>query len=121
MTWSAPRERMNSSFSALSTPVTSAPCSLASWMAYMPEPPPAPLISTLCPGGPVPCPGWPRLGQSRGFLIGQAGRYRHQRSLRHADVLREPAHRTEDVGEHVLAWPKARHLAARRLHPPGDV
>ena len=41
---------MNSSFSALSTPVTSAPSSLASCTAYMPEPPPPPLISTFCPG-----------------------------------------------------------------------
>src|SRR5262249_5173179 len=46
----APRERMNSSFSALSTPVTPAPASLASWMAYIPEPPPAPLTSTCWPG-----------------------------------------------------------------------
>ena len=37
-------ERMKPSLPVLSTPVTSAPCSLASWMANEPAPPPAPLI-----------------------------------------------------------------------------
>jgi len=37
MMWSAPSECMNSSFSALSTPVTSAPYSFASWTAYIPR------------------------------------------------------------------------------------
>jgi hypothetical protein len=32
-----------------------------------------------------------------------------------------PAYMTEDVCEHVLAWPEARRVAARRLHPSGDV
>jgi hypothetical protein len=63
----------------------------------------------------------PRLGKGRGLLVGHAGGHRRQRSLRHADGLREPAHMTEDVCEHVLAWPEARRVAARRLHPSGDV
>src|SRR6185369_3921009 len=48
---------MKSSLPVLSTPVTYAPRRLASWIAKEPEPPPAPLIRTRCPGPAplVPC------------------------------------------------------------------
>ena len=63
----------------------------------------------------------PRLGQRRGLLVGHAGRHPRQGALRNGRVLREPAHRAEDVCEHLLAWPEQRRAAARRLNPPGDV
>jgi hypothetical protein len=127
MTWSAPGEPMNSNFSGVSTPVTSAPCSLASCTADMPEPSPAPLINTFCPGwtcplSKIPCsamaPAW---GRSCGFLVAHAGRHWRQGALWNAHVLGEPAHVTEDVGEHVVAWLEFRRSATCRLNPSGDV
>src|SRR5665647_2760314 len=49
MTRSAPIARSISSFGALSTAVTCAPRTLASWTANVPKLPPAPLTRTLCP------------------------------------------------------------------------
>jgi hypothetical protein len=50
MTRSAPKECTMPIFFVLQTPVTSAPNGLAICTANVPTPPPAPLISTLCPG-----------------------------------------------------------------------
>src|SRR4051812_39366746 len=54
MTRSAPRARACSTFRVLHTAVTSAPNTFASWIAYVPTPPDAPLISTFCPGWTLP-------------------------------------------------------------------
>ena len=50
MTSSAPTDRTRSSFDVLHTPVTSAPSAFAICTANVPTPPPAPTISTFCPG-----------------------------------------------------------------------
>src|SRR2546430_7736298 len=50
MTSSAPIEPTSSAFPPLHTPVTCAPKTLASWTAYVPTPPPAPITSTDWPG-----------------------------------------------------------------------
>jgi hypothetical protein len=55
---------------------------------------------------------WPRLRQGCGLLVGQADRNGRQRGLWNAHVLRELAHLTEDVGEHVIGWLEARRVAA---------
>src|SRR5215831_1895444 len=81
---------MNSSFSLLSTPVTSAPFSLASWMAYMPEPPPAPLISTFCPGRTCPL---SRMPCSAMAPPGAGPRLARRSGRRAAAPARSPAHR----------------------------
>ena len=62
-----------------------------------------------------------RLRQGRGLLVSQASRHRRQRGLRHADVLREPTHMTEDVAEHVIARPEHGRAPARRRDSPRDV
>jgi len=49
MTRSAPRERTNSTFFVLQTPVTLAPNDFAICTAKVPIPPAAPLIKTFCP------------------------------------------------------------------------
>src|SRR5690348_17719717 len=49
MIWSAPWERTRPALLALAVAVTVAPACLASWTAYPPTAPPAPLTRTLCP------------------------------------------------------------------------
>ncbi len=51
------------------------------------------------------------LGKGRGLFV--PSRLWRQSALRHAYVLREPAHVTEDVCEHVLTRPEQRRGAAR--------
>jgi hypothetical protein len=118
---------MNSSFSALSTPVTSAPWELGQLDSVHAGATAAAVDQYLLPGrdlsliaDALPRDG-PHLRQGRGLLVGQAGRYRRQLFLRDAYVFREPAHEVEDVGEHVIARPQLRGGRARRHNVPGDV
>src|SRR5919199_1295809 len=112
MTSSAPMERTSASLLVLATPVTWAPNALASWTAYDPTPPAAPITRTRWPG-------WtPQVaerlkggeagdGDDRRLLEGEAGRLRLEMVLTGTGVL--------GVG----AVAPAEHLVARL--EPGDV
>jgi SAM-dependent methyltransferase len=63
----------------------------------------------------------PRLGQGRGLLVGHAAGHVRQDALGHARVLGEPAHMTEGVREHVVAWLEECRVGSRGLNTAGDV
>ena len=125
--------RSISSLPALSTPVTSTLWNfgnLASCMAKVPTPPPAPLIRTFCPDCSCPLSNSPCTASipACGIAAACSKVIRadfNAKAFPRTDVLREsPKPATPEAGqiaEDFVAWPKSLDLVAHGRNSPGDI
>src|SRR5215204_1989136 len=127
MTWSAPSERIKSSLPVLSTPVTSAPYNLASWIANVPAPPPAPLIITFLPRLDLPFIANPlqgdhcRLRDGRCLLESHTGWFERQGTFTSTHMLGKATQAWQDVSEDFISWLKSPDVSASQFNSSGYV